>query len=201
MPWIKQPWTCGPRAAIWEKLIDHWAQALDRYEDVGTLKSGKREVGYWNTERSNVGFLVAAAFLAAGVATTEFEQKSKHRGHGYVDLWFRLEKGGPSFVCEAKTLFSDDPDELHVDADGLLAAARRDVAALKDDGSFDHRAAIAFVAPFGQTPIGDWDAQRQAFSSRALVASGTYRATGPAPVPAGYKHHHPGIMILVEEVS
>lgn len=190
----------GSSKAEWGEILRAWGKVLDEYEQHGQPRGAKkRELGYCNTERANVGFLLSAAYRDGGVGIAEYTHKTTRGGLALVDLWIKS-VGQASFVCEAKQRFLRDPEKLAWCVDRLLEAADYEVGELKGDGSFDKRASIAFVVPFATDTMKSWE-DKWRKKAKDVAASALYWSATHAPVPLGCRLSHPGIMVFIREWS
>jgi hypothetical protein len=83
-------------------VFDKWFGMLRRYSDeTASIFDGKRECLYYESERTTVGSLCSAAWLAGGVALEEYpDDKVTVSGKGRVDLWISVDN--MRFTIEAK---------------------------------------------------------------------------------------------------
>lgn len=200
MPLVGDWYLNDEHEAVWRPMLIRWAKGLDAYEKHGQPSSNQREVGYWNHERSNVGFLHAAAWLNRGIGILEYSHQCSPTGSGVVDFWFKL-PNLPSYACEAKQKNIREPSDLLAESKKLLRATAGQLHVLLEPDSFERAAGLAFLIPVGTDSMDPWIRDWKKACGKPAVAAAIYECIGDAPIPIDGKHPHPGIMIFVGSVS
>jgi len=111
------------------KLLKHLFLVHSKYNDRQIVNDKWTDCSFWYSERPQVGWISAAAWLAGGVALEEYaveKLKAVGKDYGRCDLWFQLDAKN-SFACEAKHGWVDLGDKKAKDKSlDILDSAQSD---------------------------------------------------------------------------
>lgn len=193
----------------WTRIIDSMANTWDD------------DCPWWYRERSHVGLLSAATFLAGGSALEEYSDR-KGRGrkatwkHGRVDLYLYLKEFDCEFVAEAKHCFYDlhKPEKSRDCLKDQLTSACDDVGKVHRYCE-EQRMGIVFAVPHYKKEAkrrgdkeeakrrGDllriWQADLRSIKCEALAW--VLPATDPADEYEYKNRLYPGVAVLARIVA
>jgi hypothetical protein len=205
---------------FWEKVIQRWAKLLEDYSSIMSTPD-EPDQGYWDNERSNLGFLVLALHEAgAKPILQEFStERAYKQGNfwGRCDLYARYEE--EDYYFEAKK--ADFPIEGEIiNTSGLkhdleqslsfhLGHAKSQLQKIKETKEIKcRRLAVLFVVTY-QSP-NKWEENKKAISQYSTLLSDLYQGKdnflvaqfipSTEQVPEAEKYHYPGVFMIVENL-
>lgn len=193
--------------AYWPKLYKRWKAMIHKY----CLATDYEDLPYHHIERSNVGFVAAAAWGVGKIALEEYHTTRVARRKtksGRADLW--ISGGHDSDIFEAKILeFAAHGNLTH--AKSLLGAASRQVRGVREpyEDPYKRRFALLFctlsvrVCPGDDLlpPALDCIAALERIACDAIFWTIPPGLRGKHPHPGSrLRWEHPGAAVLIRQI-